>query len=117
MVNIFTELTEAQTEPTWADINWPGVERTVRRLQERIYRATEREEWQKVKQFQKLLVPATSTKLLAIRRVTQENRDKRTAMIADLQIDVALRKRLLGDPAGVLRDGIGAEQRFVHTHG
>jgi RNA-directed DNA polymerase len=78
-VSIFTELTEAQPEPTWADINWPGVERTVRRLQERIYRATEREEWQKVKQLQKLLVRATSTKLLAIRRVTQENRGKRTA--------------------------------------
>jgi RNA-directed DNA polymerase len=100
MVSIFTELTEAQPEPTWAAINWPAVERTVRRLQERIYRATEREEWQKVKQLQKLLVRATSTKLLAIRRVTQENRGKRTAGVDGVLCDTPEARMQL------LRDGL-----------
>ncbi|MCG8352392.1 MAG: reverse transcriptase N-terminal domain-containing protein [Chloroflexales bacterium] len=59
-MKVFTELTEAQTEPTWADITWAAVEQNVRRLQERIYRATERQEWKKVKHLQKLLVRATS---------------------------------------------------------
>src|SRR5215212_3042625 len=100
MVSIFTELTEAQPDPTWADINWPGVERTVRRLQERIYRATEREEWHKVKQLQKLLVRATSTKLLAIGRVTQENRRKRTAGVDGVLCDTPEARMQL------LRDGL-----------
>ena len=99
-MSIFTELTEAQPGPTWADINWPGVERTVRRLQERIYRATALEEGQKVKQLQKLLVRATSTKLLAIRRVTQENRGKRTAGVDGVLCDTPEARMQL------LRDGL-----------
>lgn len=82
-----------QTEPTpehpqttpakhpdwkWSEVDWLGAETVVRRLQERIYRATENQQWAKVKSLQKLLVRATSTKLLAIRRVTQENRGKHT---------------------------------------
>jgi RNA-directed DNA polymerase len=62
----------------WNQIQWGGVERTVRRLQERIYRATQRQDWRAVRSLQKLLARATSNKLLAIRRVTQENAGKRT---------------------------------------
>lgn len=78
-MEIFTEPTKEQKPTTWASINWHEAEATVRRLQERIYRATQREEWVKVKNLQKLLVRATSNKLLAIRRVTQENKGKHTA--------------------------------------
>jgi RNA-directed DNA polymerase len=99
-VNILTERTEAQTEPTWADINWSTVERNVRRLQERIYRATERQEWKKVKHLQKLLVRALSNKLLAIRRVTQENRGKRTAGVDGVICDTPEARMQL------LRDGL-----------
>lgn len=72
-MNVFTERTEGHTQYTWADICWRNVETHVRRLQERIYRATMNNEWKKVKNLQKLLVRATSNKLLAIRRITQEN--------------------------------------------
>ena len=65
----------------WSDVSLLGAETVVLRLQERIYRATENQQWAKVKSLQKLLVRATSTKLLAIRRVTQENRGKHTAGI------------------------------------
>jgi N-terminal domain of reverse transcriptase len=51
---------------TWADINWHNVEENVRRLQERIYRATMHKAWRRVNNLQKLLVRATSNKLLAI---------------------------------------------------
>jgi hypothetical protein len=76
-----TEQTTEQTLPSnfdWAAIDWFRAETIVRRLQERIYRATENQQWAKVKSLQKLLVKATSTKLLAIRRVTQENQGKHT---------------------------------------
>jgi RNA-directed DNA polymerase len=77
-MKIFIEQTDERQAPTWDQINWQQVDTNVRRLQERIYRATERQEWQKVRSLQKLLTRATSNKLLAIRRVTQENRGKHT---------------------------------------
>ena len=82
-----TERTEEQIPPTWASINWRTVEGTVRRMQERIYRATERGDWKQVRSLQKLLVRSSSTKLLAIRRVTQENQGKHTAGIDGVVCD------------------------------
>jgi len=67
-----------QPPPDWNQIDWGKVERTVRRLQERIYRATQRQEWRTVRSLQKLLARTTANKLLAIRRVTQQNQGKRT---------------------------------------
>ena len=74
------------TEPTagrgalksWSSIDWPAVERNVRRLQERIFRASQNGEPAKVKNLQKLLVRSSCAKLLAIRKATQINRGKRT---------------------------------------
>jgi len=86
-VKLFTERTEGHTQYTWADIRWHRVETHVRRLQERIYRATTNKEWRKVKNLQKLLVRATSNKLLAIRRITQENQGKHTAGIDGVVYD------------------------------
>lgn len=83
----FIEPTEGQAFPTWADIDWHAVEASVGRLQERIYRATKDEDWMRVKSLQKPLARATSTKLLAIRRVTQENRGKNTAGVDGVVCD------------------------------
>ena len=83
-----TEQTKEQMlSAQWASINWQTVETNVRRLQERIYRATENQEWNKVKSLQKLLVRATSVKLLAIRRVTQQNQGKHTPGIDGVVCD------------------------------
>ncbi len=65
----------------WADIQWPKVQRYVRRLQERIFRVTRDKEWAKVKNLQKLLVRSHAVRLVAVRRVTQENKGKYTAGI------------------------------------
>ncbi len=67
-----------QPKHDWNQLDWGEVERMVRRLQERIYRATQRQDWRAVRSLQLLLARATSNKLLAIRRVTQENAGKRT---------------------------------------
>jgi len=83
----FIEPTKGQTLLTWADIDWHAVEMNVGRLQERIYRASKDEDWRKVKNLQKLLARATSTKLLAIRRVTQENQGKNTAGVDGVTCD------------------------------
>src|SRR4051812_633519 len=83
----FIEPTKGQTPPTWAGIDWHAVETNVGRLQERIYRATQDGDWMRVKSLQKLLARATSTKLLAIRRVTQENQGKNTAGVDGVVCD------------------------------
>lgn len=85
----FIERTEDHLYTTWADINWHAVEENVRRLQERIYRATTNQAWRTVKNLQKLLVRATSNKLLAIRRITQENQGKHTAGIDGMVYDTS----------------------------
>jgi RNA-directed DNA polymerase len=62
----------------WSSIDWAAAERNVRRLQERIFRASQNGKHAQVKNLQRLLVRSRSAKLLAIRRVTQINRGKRT---------------------------------------
>ncbi len=62
----------------WDSIQWDTPKRHVRRLQERIFRATRDKNWAKVKNLQKFLVRSHSARLLAVRRVTQENKGKYT---------------------------------------
>jgi len=61
----------------WHSIDWRAVHRQVRGLQVRIAKATEQQQWRRVKALQRLLVRSFAAKALAIRRVT-ENRGKNT---------------------------------------
>ncbi|EKD05782.1 MAG: group II intron reverse transcriptase/maturase [Limnospira sp. PMC 1291.21] len=65
----------------WADINWKSIKKNVRKLRQRIYRATQNGEWKKVKSLMKLMIRSYSNLLLSVRRVTQENQGKSTAGI------------------------------------
>src|SRR5713101_4688716 len=65
----------------WQDIPWKKVQRHVFRLQKRIYRATQRGQVRTARKLQKLLVKSWYARLLAVRRVTQDNRGKHTAGI------------------------------------
>jgi RNA-directed DNA polymerase len=86
-MRIVIERTEEHSHAPWADINWQAVEENVRRLQERIYHATMNNARRRVRNLQKLLVRATSNKLLAIRRITQENQGKHTAGVDGVVYD------------------------------
>lgn len=88
----FIERTDQHAPFVWADIRWHTVEANVRRLQERIYCATARKEWKKVRQLQKLLVRSTSNQLLSIRRVTQENQGKKTAGVDGVVCDTPTKR-------------------------
>jgi RNA-directed DNA polymerase len=61
----------------WREVNWRGVTEEVRRLQVRIVKAVEAGRWGKVKALQRLLTTSRSGKLLAVRRVT-ENQGRKT---------------------------------------
>ncbi|MGH9625171.1 MAG: group II intron reverse transcriptase/maturase, partial [Bryobacteraceae bacterium] len=61
----------------WDQIDWPAVHRRVRGLQTRIAKATRDRDWRRVKALQRFLVNSFSAKVLAVKRVT-ENDGKRT---------------------------------------
>jgi RNA-directed DNA polymerase len=81
------EQTNGRNLTRWSDINWTAVEGNVRHLQGRIFRATVDGDMAKVKNLQKLLVRSMSTKLKAIRQVTQENDGKHTPGIDGMVCD------------------------------
>jgi RNA-directed DNA polymerase len=66
------------TPPMYA-LPWKRFERQVFKLQQRIYRASRRGETKAVHKLQRLLMTSWAAKCLAVRKVTQDNRGKRTA--------------------------------------
>jgi RNA-directed DNA polymerase len=64
---------------TWSDIDWKVVERKVFKLQKRIYRASQSGNVKLVRKLQRLLTKSYYARLLATRRVTQDNQGKKTA--------------------------------------
>lgn len=86
-MKLFIEQTDKHSYSGWATIIWRAVEKNVRRLQERIYRATERQAWRQVRNLQKLLARSISNKLLAIRVVTQQNQGRHTPGLDGLVYD------------------------------
>lgn len=63
----------------WKTINWRQVERYVNKLQKRIYAASRCGDIQRVRKLQKTLMRSWSNRILAVRRVTQDNTGKKTA--------------------------------------
>jgi RNA-directed DNA polymerase len=63
----------------WSDIEWRKAERAVFKLQKRIYAASRRGDIKQVRKLQKTLLKSWSNKVLAVRRITQENQGKKTA--------------------------------------
>ena len=71
--------TVSQPMDEWKTIRWKPIQRMVFRLQKRIYQASLRGDNRQVRQLQKLLTKSRSARLLAVRKVTQDNQGKRTA--------------------------------------
>lgn len=63
----------------WKAINWRQTERYVFKLQKRIYAASRSGDVKRVRKLQKTLMRSWSNRVLAVRRVTQENTGKKTA--------------------------------------
>lgn len=70
----------------WKDLPWKKYERAVFKLQKRIYQASQRGDTQTVHKLQRLLLSSWSAKCLAVRRVTQDNRGKKTAGIDGVKL-------------------------------
>jgi RNA-directed DNA polymerase len=70
----------------WQDIPWKHVHRHVFRLQKRIYQATQCGQVRTAPTLQKLLIKSWYARLLAVRRVTQDNRGKHPAGIDGVKV-------------------------------
>ena len=66
---------------TWQGLAWSKMQANVHRLQQRIYRASQRNDVRAVHNLQRLLLRSYSARNLAVRQVTQENQGKKTAGI------------------------------------
>src|SRR5262249_24685754 len=93
----------------WSAIRWRQIERRALKLQRRIYQASSRGKAGRVHGLQRLLVSSRSAKLLAVRRVTQDNRGNKTAGVDGVK-SLTPRERLLlaehlsiNDPAWPVR--------------
>jgi RNA-directed DNA polymerase len=69
------------TSEAWRKLPWRKFEQHVYRIQKRIYRANQRGNSRAVHKLQKLLMKSEAARLLAVRRVTQDNQGKKTAGI------------------------------------
>jgi RNA-directed DNA polymerase len=63
----------------WNKLDWKQIQTSVFKLQKRIYRAEQRKDVKTIRKLQKLLISSWSAKLLAVRRITQDNQGKKTA--------------------------------------
>jgi retron-type reverse transcriptase len=72
-------VTPVNPSEVWKTLPWKKFQRNVYRLQKRIYRARKRGDVRTVHNLQRLLLRSWSARFLAVRRVSQDNRGKRTA--------------------------------------
>src|ERR1700722_9514297 len=72
------------TSSAWDAVDWRTIEDNVRRLQARIVKAVQQKKWNKVKALQHLLTHSASGKLLAVRRVTENDGRKTPGVDGEL---------------------------------
>lgn len=70
----------------WNNINWIDVTNKVNNLQIKIFEASKLDNLQQVHIYQNTIINMYETKLLAVRKVTQDNRGKRTAGVDGIKI-------------------------------
>ena len=71
--------TRCKNQVKWDEIDWRKVDKSVFKLQKRIYRAYVNGDVKKGKRLQKTLINSYNSRLLAVRKVSQDNRGKATA--------------------------------------
>jgi RNA-directed DNA polymerase len=69
------------TSESWRSLPWKKFQKTLFRLQKRVYKAVRDGDKRKAQSLQKLILKSQAAKLLAIRQVTQLNAGKKTAGI------------------------------------
>jgi RNA-directed DNA polymerase len=87
---------------SWSDVNWFETNKRIYRLQVRIYKASQNDDRDKMHKLQKLLITSNSSKLLAIRKVVQED-DGFKLLSSSKRLELALSIRLEGKFTNIRR--------------
>jgi len=74
-----TSVTGTERHTDWNAVNWRQANTRVRNLRQRIFRATQAGDLNKVRSLQRLMLRSYANTLVSVRRVTQVNQGKRTA--------------------------------------
>jgi RNA-directed DNA polymerase len=85
----------------WDAIDWRAQEETVRRLRQRIFKATRDGDLKKVRNLQKLMLRSRANTLVSVRQATQRNAGRKTAGIDG---EVALTSSARAQVATVLHE-------------
>jgi RNA-directed DNA polymerase len=80
---------------TWNKKPWRKLAQHVYRIQKRIYRASQRGDVRTVQKLEKLLMKSNAARLLAVRRVTQDNQGKKTAGIDGVKAVTPARRLIM----------------------
>ncbi|HIE02161.1 MAG TPA: group II intron reverse transcriptase/maturase [Thiotrichaceae bacterium] len=78
-MNKFWNRNEAYDNIEWQNINWVLVRKYTRRLENSIAKAVNYHDFEQVKKLRRIWNSSKLVKLLAVRKVTQDNRGKKTA--------------------------------------
>jgi RNA-directed DNA polymerase len=87
----------------WDWVDWSACAQEVRRLRQRIFKATQEGDWPRVRNLQKLMLRSRSNTLLSVRQVTQRNAGRKTAGIDG---EVALTSEARADGAVRVHESI-----------
>ncbi|MDJ0729399.1 MAG: reverse transcriptase domain-containing protein [Crocosphaera sp.] len=107
-------------EAEWIQLDWSNIQYKVSKLQSKIYESSLKGDKQSVVKYQKILINSHNAKLLAVRRVTEDNRGKRTAGVDgqtvignDKRIELAETLKLDGTSQPLRRVEILTENRKI----
>src|SRR5918911_1848470 len=80
-------LANGTNRPTdWQSVEWRKANRRVRNLRQRIFKAVQAKDWNKVRSLQKLMLRSYSNTLVSVRRVTQINQGRNTPGVDKLTV-------------------------------
>src|SRR5918992_245085 len=95
----------------WGQLPWRKLEVAVFKLQKRIYKASQAGDVRRVHRLQRLLLKSRAAKLLAVRRVTQDNQGKHTAGVDGVKSLTPRQRAILAETLG--QQPIGSPTRRV----
>lgn len=83
---------EGQT-PEWNLIPWGFIEKSIRKLRQRIFRAVREQKWKVARSLMKLMLRSYFNLLVSVRKVTQMNKGKKTSGV-DKQVALTPKARM-----------------------
>jgi RNA-directed DNA polymerase len=101
----------------WGALPWRKLEVAVFKLQKRIYKASQARDSRRVHQLQRLLLKSRAAKLLAVRRVTQDNRGKHTAGVDGIKSLTPKQRLTTAAPLEALPTGKPARRIWIPKPG